>query len=166
MARFSVTKSLEDYRIMLEWVAMAAKWSLDRKQSWKGNGTAACEKSLKLADQTLDKAREKNLRRHTQSMAQMLVGFDDPNVTERTCAALEEAIEATNRSSSKIKGLRKKLKFIPSSSESGSVNGQTSPDKPASGKVEPFQTQRIEQAMIDHPLDQQKWLSTESVGPR
>jgi hypothetical protein len=57
-ARFNISKSLEDYEITPERNAMAAKWTLVRKQGWESKETAACKNSLKLADQALDKAKE------------------------------------------------------------------------------------------------------------
>jgi hypothetical protein len=38
MARFDGTKSLEDFRITLERVAMAAKWAADQKKEWEERG--------------------------------------------------------------------------------------------------------------------------------
>jgi hypothetical protein len=55
VASFNATKSLEDYRIMLERITMAIKWTLYRKQGWEGKGTAAGENSLKPAGQALDR---------------------------------------------------------------------------------------------------------------
>jgi hypothetical protein len=51
MAHFNVTKSLEDYRITLERVAMAIKWTWDQRQRWEGKGSAVSENSLMVADQ-------------------------------------------------------------------------------------------------------------------
>jgi hypothetical protein len=57
-----VTKSLQDFRITLERVAMAAKWTTtDQKKEVDGGGGATCEGSLKLADQALNGAREQEI---------------------------------------------------------------------------------------------------------
>jgi hypothetical protein len=57
-ACFSVTKRFEDYRITLERVTMAAKWTADQRQGWDDRGMPACEDTLKMADEVLDRARE------------------------------------------------------------------------------------------------------------
>ncbi len=51
MAHFNMTKSLEDYRITLERVTMAIKWTWDQSQRWEGKGSAVSENSLMVADQ-------------------------------------------------------------------------------------------------------------------
>jgi hypothetical protein len=38
MAIFTLTKSLEDYRVTVERVAMAAKWNENRKSAWQRKG--------------------------------------------------------------------------------------------------------------------------------
>jgi hypothetical protein len=43
---------------MLEKVAMATKWSSERRQVWENKGTAACEDALKLTDEALDRAKK------------------------------------------------------------------------------------------------------------
>jgi hypothetical protein len=57
MARFNMNKSLEDYRITLYRVSMAARWTQEWKQGWEDRGTAACEELMKQADQTPEKAK-------------------------------------------------------------------------------------------------------------
>jgi hypothetical protein len=56
-----------------------------------------------------------------QNMAQMLLSFSNPEVTRRVYAALEEANEAANWSSYKIRRLRKKFELMPTSSEDDSI---------------------------------------------
>jgi hypothetical protein len=57
-----VAKSLQDFRITLERVAMAAKWTTtDQKKEADGGGGATCEGSLKLADQALNGAKEQEI---------------------------------------------------------------------------------------------------------
>jgi hypothetical protein len=48
MVRFNVTKNLEGYRVTLDNVAMAAKWTLDWTYCREGQWTATCEETLKL----------------------------------------------------------------------------------------------------------------------
>jgi hypothetical protein len=43
----------------------------------------------------------------------MLMGSDNPDILGRYYLALDEAMEATNRSCYRIKGHQKKLKFMP-----------------------------------------------------
>jgi hypothetical protein len=44
LARFNVTKSLEDYRVTIkERVEITTKWTLDRRQGWENKGAAACK---------------------------------------------------------------------------------------------------------------------------
>jgi hypothetical protein len=41
IARFHMTKTLEDYRVTLDRVAMAAKWNSNLKYVWECKGSAA-----------------------------------------------------------------------------------------------------------------------------
>ncbi len=56
-----------------------------------------------------------------QHVAQMLLSFDDPNMWGQAYAALEEANQTANRSRYKLKGLRKKLGIMPTSSDAASI---------------------------------------------
>jgi hypothetical protein len=53
-----MTKSLEDFRVSLDRVAMAAKWVENLKHAWECKGTAACRALLKEADDPLERALE------------------------------------------------------------------------------------------------------------
>jgi hypothetical protein len=58
MARFNMTKSMENYKITLDRAAMAAKWDTNLKFAWVCKGSAACGELLKEADEASEKARE------------------------------------------------------------------------------------------------------------
>jgi hypothetical protein len=61
MAQFNMTKSLEDYKITLQRVAMAAKWTSDWKKGMGRQSDCPLKNSLKLADHALDKAKEQEI---------------------------------------------------------------------------------------------------------
>jgi hypothetical protein len=48
IAQMDVLKSLEDFRVILERVAMVSQWELERKKSWEYQGTATCQEPLRL----------------------------------------------------------------------------------------------------------------------
>jgi hypothetical protein len=58
MARFSMTKSIEDYKVTVDRVTMAVKWDENLKFAWICKGSAACRELLREADKTWEKARE------------------------------------------------------------------------------------------------------------
>jgi hypothetical protein len=62
-----VIKSLEDFRIRLERVAMAAQWTSDQKQGCEVQGVALAKNSLELTDQALVKTKEQEAAKHTKN---------------------------------------------------------------------------------------------------
>ncbi len=62
-----------------------------------------------------------------QNMAQMLLNFDDPDVSGWAQAALDEVNEAANRSNYKTRGLRERLEFMLTGSEASSILGAADP---------------------------------------
>ncbi len=58
-----------------------------------------------------------------QNMAQMLLDSRESEVTRLAYAVLEETKKATNQSSNKIRGLRKKLDSMPTGSKAGNITG-------------------------------------------
>jgi hypothetical protein len=58
MARFNMTKSMKDYKVTVDRLAMAAKWDENLKFAWQCKGSAACSELLRETDEALEKARE------------------------------------------------------------------------------------------------------------
>jgi hypothetical protein len=141
IARFDLEKSLKDYKVTLERIAMAAKWNNDTISAWQQKGQDACEDLLKEAEKALKKAKEREAtetmlkimeaRRdklvvladavqdeaeersrdelidlgkeflhnieNMLSMAKMLRGIKDPDITVRAQKALDGTTEATSK---------------------------------------------------------------------
>jgi hypothetical protein len=57
--RFDLDESLEDYKVTLERIAMAAKWNNDTRSAWQQKGKEACGDLLKEAVKALKKAKER-----------------------------------------------------------------------------------------------------------
>jgi hypothetical protein len=57
MARFSMAKSIEDYKVTVDRVAMAVKCNENLKFAWIRKGSAAFGELLREADEALEKAR-------------------------------------------------------------------------------------------------------------
>ncbi len=53
-----MTKSMEDYEVTVERVAIAAKWDENLKLAWICKASVACGELLREADEVLEKARE------------------------------------------------------------------------------------------------------------
>jgi hypothetical protein len=53
-----MTKSIEDYNVMLDRVLMAAEWDENLKFAWLCKGSAACGELLKEEDEALEEARK------------------------------------------------------------------------------------------------------------
>jgi hypothetical protein len=58
IARFDLTKNLEDFKVTLERIAMAAKWNDDLKSLWQQKGKVSCGYLLKEADRAPERARK------------------------------------------------------------------------------------------------------------
>ncbi len=58
MARFNLTKSLEDYRVILDRVVMATKWDKNLEFTWQCMGKATCGELFKEADKALERAKK------------------------------------------------------------------------------------------------------------
>jgi hypothetical protein len=58
IAPFDLTKNLEDFRVTLERIAMAAKWNDDLKSLWQQKGKDSCGYLLKEADRAPERARK------------------------------------------------------------------------------------------------------------
>lgn len=66
MAQPNVTKNLEDFRIMLDRVSMAAKWNNSQKYAWECQGAATCEELLKEENETLENPRTRSSQDTTE----------------------------------------------------------------------------------------------------
>jgi hypothetical protein len=56
-AHFGVIKNLEDFRVILDRVSMAAKWGESLKYAWECKRAAICKELLREADKTSERAR-------------------------------------------------------------------------------------------------------------
>jgi hypothetical protein len=75
IARFDLTKNLEDYSVTLEKIGMAAKWDND---SWLQKAKDAFGELLKEADEALERAREQEA---TEMTLKIMEGGRDKLVT-------------------------------------------------------------------------------------
>jgi hypothetical protein len=59
IAKLDLEKSLEDYKVTLERIAMAAKWDEDMVSAWRKKGWSMCGTLIREADAALRKAKDK-----------------------------------------------------------------------------------------------------------
>ncbi len=97
-----------------------------RLKIWVGktceHGKRPCSQRLRTRREELREQNEEVFyhKNCVQNMAPMLMSSDDPDILGKAHGALDKA---TNRSCYGIKGLQKKLEFMPSGSEVGSITG-------------------------------------------
>jgi hypothetical protein len=64
MARFSMTKNLEDFRVTLDRMSMAAKWNESLKYAWECKGAAACKELKNEAAKAPERAENRKQLKH------------------------------------------------------------------------------------------------------
>jgi hypothetical protein len=89
---------------------------------------------------------------YIQNMAQTFMTTDNSDMLVRAQVALNEANKATNNSCIRIIGLRKKLEFLLTGSEAGSVTGGQHTPREADSRIGPSTRSRTETA--DQGADQ------------
>ncbi len=59
ISKFGLEKSLEDYKVTLERIAMAAKWDKETISVWERKGWSVCRSLIGEAHAALRKAKER-----------------------------------------------------------------------------------------------------------